>query len=178
MRFKILSCLTAMLFAVTASAYADTLNFTLSGEGTTFSFSLPSNPVPDVFQAGDSFLIAQVPVTVDDQFGAISDVQFSNVSQEGGLVILSVSPLPSTSVIGPQIYSGPESSPQFSAGTFNLESISDNAPYTLVITNESPVPEPSTWILLGSGALGAAGVIRRRLHSCASSCSSEFAGPA
>lgn len=66
---------------------------------------------------------------------------------------------------GPQLYSGPENSPAFLFGTFDLVGFYDPVFATVTITS---VPEPSTWalMLVAFGGLGFAGYRRklRRRH--------------
>ena len=65
--------------------------------------------------------------------------------------------------IGPQLYTGLESSPTFILGTYYLNDYySGLVSATLVIRDTSVTPEPSSFILLGTGVLGVAAAGRRR----------------
>lgn len=149
---------------------ADTLEFTLTGEGNTFTFSLPSNPTPNSSTNGTSFTLDNIMVT-EGLIGFTTDIKFSNLTAGGGLdfSIPSPPPLPGTDLdlVGPQLYSGLEASPMFSATTtpFVLNRPKqDNNDFTLAIVDLS-VPEPSSIWLLGIGllALAGAGMVRGKL---------------
>lgn len=62
---------------------------------------------------------------------------------------------------GPQLYAGMESSPTFIPGTYHLSYPGYNDA-TLIIRDTSITPEPSSFVLLGTGVLGVAAAGRRR----------------
>ena len=163
---KVLSL--AAVLAASLSAKADTLEFTLTGEGNTFTFSLPSNPSPDSSTNGTTFTLDNIMVT-EGLISFSTDLKFSNLTADGGLdfSIPSPPPLPAIDLdlVGPQLYSGLEASPMFSATTtpFVLNKPKqDSNDFTLAIADVSGPESPSIW-LLGTGllALAGAGMVRR-----------------
>lgn len=161
---KVLSL--AVLLAATLTVKADTLDFTLTGGGNTFTFSLPSNPAPDSSSSGVSFTLNNIMVT-EGLISFTTNLTFSNLSQGGGLdfMIPAAPPLPGLGLdlIGPQIYSGLEASPIFGPTTtpLGLETPKGGDEYTLGITDPS-VPEPTSIGLLATGMLALAGTVRRK----------------
>jgi hypothetical protein len=157
----------AAFLAASLTAKADTLGFTLTGGGDTFTFSLPSNPTPDSSTNGTSFTLNNIMVT-DGMISFSTDLKFSNLAAGGGLDFSVPSPPPVPSIdldlLGPQLYSGLESSPMFSAtATPFMLSLpkEDNDEFTLAIANLS-VPEPRSIELLATGLLAIAGTVRRK----------------
>jgi hypothetical protein len=157
----------AAFLAASLTAKADTLEFTLTGEGNTFTFSLPSNPTPDSSTNGTSFTLDNIIVT-EGLIGFTTDIKFSSLTAGGGLdfSIPSPPPIPGTNLdlVGPQLYSGLEASPMFTATTtpFVLNRPKqDSNDFTLAIADISS-PEPSSIWLLGLGmlALAGAGMVR------------------
>ena len=161
---KVLSL--AVLLAATLTVRADTLDFTLTGGGNTFTFSLPSNPAPDSSSSGVSFTLNNIMVT-EGLISFTTNLTFSNLSQGGGLdfMIPAAPPLPGLGLdlIGPQIYSGLEASPIFGPTTtpLVLGTPKGGDEYTLGITDPS-VPEPASIGLLATGILALAGTVRRK----------------
>jgi len=153
-----------LAFAVLVAplAKADTLDFTLTGAGNTYTFSLDSSPIPDAISNGLNFTLDNILVNVNDQFGQSSDIRFFNTSEDGGLGFLD---LPGVILEGDQLYTGTEAAPTFRTGTFNLLRL-NTTPFTLTIApGTSPVPEPGTFALLGTGAIATLRSIRRRRTS-------------
>jgi hypothetical protein len=163
---------------------ADSVLFTLTGADHVVSFTLPTQPTPD--QAGKDFefipffIFNSVAVTVDgvttdqailfsdsgDQHIAFSDANSFSVGSQNQIV--------STRNISEgffeeakDIFSGPPENPTFIPGTstgfvFTLDGPGQPAA-TLRIETVAQTPEPSSFVLLGSGILGFAGAVRRRL---------------
>jgi hypothetical protein len=157
----------AAFLAASLTAKADTLEFTLTGGGNTFTFSLPSNPTPDSSTNGTSFTLDNIMVT-EGIISFSTDLRFSNLTAGGGLdfSIPSPPPLPGADLdlLGAQLYSGLESSPMFSATAtpFMLSRPKeDSDDFTLAVANLS-VPEPASIELLATGLLGIAGTVRRK----------------
>jgi hypothetical protein len=158
LRLSRLLSVTILLSASALVAHADTLDFTVIGQGNTYTFSLNSNPVPKIHLKGLNFSTSAVLVTVNDLFTESEAINFFNTSEDGGLNIGGV-----VDTSGPQLYIGSESSPTLDTGSFSLLSFGTNIPYTLtVVPAASPVPEPSSFALFGTGILGLAGMAKRR----------------
>jgi hypothetical protein len=161
---KVVSLVAILAAALTAKA--DTLDFTLTGGGSTFTFSLPSNPSPGSSINGTSFTLDNILVT-EGLFTFSTDLKFSNLTAGGGLdfSIPAAPPAPGTDLdlVGPQLYSGPEASPIFSATStpFILSTPKGSDDFTLAIVDTS-VPEPASIGLLATGLLALAGTARRK----------------
>lgn len=137
---------------------ADTLDFTITGQGSTYTFSLDSSPTPDLSVNGVFFRLDNVLVNVDNMFGQTSNINFFNNFAAGGLSLVDLGNL---ALSGPQLYTGTEASPSFITGQFTLTSGLDA--YNLTITPESsPVPEPGGLVLLATGAIATLRSIRHR----------------
>jgi hypothetical protein len=140
--------------------------FTIIGGGNTVSFTLPGSPTPTGTDAAcpanlpPEFCISGVTATVNGVTETGDVVEFFDISQLGGLALLSGGAFPPlVDTIGAQLYSGPVTSPTFLLGTFDQTSFLDGGAITVTI---SQVPEPVSLVLLGSGVLGGVGFLRRR----------------
>jgi hypothetical protein len=148
----------AFAILVAPAVKADTLDFTITGQGSTYTFSVDSSPTPDLDVAGVFFRLDNVLVNVDNMFGQTSNINFFNTFAAGGLSLVDLGNL---ALSGPQLYTGTEATPSFLTGQFTLMSGLDA--YNLAITPESsPVPEPGGLVLLATGVVAALRSITRR----------------
>ena len=160
-------------FAILATPFvakADTLDFTLSGGGDTFTFSLPSNPVPGSSSNGVSFTLSNILIS-EGAASFTSDITFFNINDAahpGGLMFsLPIAPpVPPTNIdlTGDQTYepTSLESAPVFAPGQFNLTDGSPKGDDDFTLDIASEVPEPSSITLLASGFLALAATVRRK----------------
>ncbi len=184
--------LTGLLFALSVSASP----ILISGGGT-FAGSTPSSTFSAANQTWSfSFLVDSNPSVLNVTTGSSFDVSFSNFSYflNGSSVVISPAnirffntafsgmfnvcfapPCPGTSsptngfeFIGPQMFTGSESTPLMSTGSFTSTSFSVFVNSAAALQSNttiqavgSGVPEPSTWLTLGAGLLALAG---RRLY--------------
>jgi hypothetical protein len=166
---KILS-LAVLLLAIPLTSKADTLDFTLSGGGNTFTFSLPSNPTPDSTNPGVSFTLDDIMVALNPGsplgIDFTADLTFSNLGSGGGISFPIPSPPPTPltlDLVGAQLFTGTLNAPIFAPTTtpFLLSEPKGSDTFSLDIASE--VPEPSTLAFLGTGLAALAGAARRRL---------------
>jgi hypothetical protein len=154
--FRVLVVLTcSFMFIGAGVACADTLQFTLAGP-VSASFELSSSPFVNAgdFGSGAGFKLAAPDLMVNGAAAASDFLAFYNTSLLGGFGIFASASNPVVHLIGPQIYSGTESNPIFSPGTFSFTAFPNGtAPFTLTVTDLSSVstPEPSVTVLLAVG---------------------------
>ncbi len=149
-------CLLAIAATATA-AKADT--FKLTGDGDTYTFSIASSPTVTEIPFG--FIVNDVTVTEDGVATPNSTLTFFDTASDGGLQI---QPNANTLVFdSDQLYSGTNDSPTFLLGTFKLTDMLTTGTITSSSSKTDPsVPEPSSLALMATGALGFAGVVRRK----------------
>jgi hypothetical protein len=143
----------AIMAAFSPSA-ASAVTFTISGDlDPTTTFTIPQNPIPTSFDLGNDFGIAPdnqvtngVPVSLSYYF--YSDAALGGLSDSFGYYNL----------FGPQLYTGPESSPTFTAGTFTFYNGNNGNADTVTVS----VPELSTWAMMLAGFAGLSFVTTRR----------------
>lgn len=162
---------------------ADSVLFTLTGADHIVSFSLPLQPTPDQsgkdFEFIPYFIFNDVAVTVDgvttdqailfsdsgDQHIAFSDADSFSVTSQNQIVS-SRNISEAFFEEAKDIFSGPVENPTFIPGTSTgfastLDGRGEPAA-TLDIATVAQTPEPGSFVLLGSGLLGFAGVVRRK----------------
>jgi hypothetical protein len=139
------SCLLA------APASAQLVSFTFSG-GFSASWTLPQSPTPD-FVNGDRFGIDVVDIVYEGAPRTVA-VDFFSESLNGGLCIDTFGGCVLGDLVGDQLFTGSNASPEFVLGTYSLFNAITETDVRLAIERVADVPEPSALLLLGAGAAG------------------------
>ncbi len=153
---EIFSLVALSVLGLSTIAKADGVDdFNYQSDGNTFVWQLPASPVVDSENVypGIGFILNDV--SVSENGGPVelgSFIFFSNACAGGFDLSFGDDLVANTGWV--QIYSGPESNPTFTPGTYSLtdDAINiDGLPGTLVIPGNTPVPEPSAFVLLSLG---------------------------
>jgi hypothetical protein len=149
----------AAIFALAAPAGATTYIFSMSGD-LDGSWKLPASPVPD--SAASPFFFSIDNVSLTFQGLPYNATLFFYTGPLGGMAADSSGIL--FDLLGPQLFTGPETAPTFTLGSFPLLSFGGES-VTLTIT---AVPEAGSWAMMiaGFGLVGA-GLRRRRTAASA-----------
>jgi len=171
-RFVRLFALPATLALVTLAAHADTFDWTLTGPSASlggFSVTGSGTLTATAPTSGDAWVITAITGTADGSnitglstFEGSDNLLFPattylntdglgfSLANGTNVNVFSFYAPGSTDITPGNNYGEIVSTASFGVGTFSL-------------TENSPVPEPSTFALLGTGLLGAAGAVRRKL---------------
>lgn len=166
--------------ALPVAAHADTDDtFSVTGHMLDLTFTLPHSPTPDSHDPHQDFALGDISFTENGVLMTADDVYFYTKNVGGGFELddSSGAVIDGLSFYGKKLFTGTVSHPTFKEGDFRLtggpactvetDVVSDAAAtchYSLTIapTAVSATPEPGSLVLLGSGALAAMGVVRRR----------------
>ena len=157
---QLLPSIFALTLCSSTFLYAGTIdNFTLTENNSeVFTFSLDSSPVVSTSN-GAYFSIHNVAYDFNGIAQTPETFYFYTAGLGGGVSSSEFS------FGNPQLFSGSTSAPTFLTGVFASYDFVVSAPATVTITPAtSPVPEPSSMILFGTGILGAAGALKRKLR--------------
>jgi hypothetical protein len=161
------SCVLAISTTLAASslaAHADTFNFTVNGSAGGFS---GSGVLTTTIDGSGNYLITGISGT--GVTGIIAPGDFNN---NDNLLFPSSSPLLDSQGFSFSATEGPD---QFEVNIFNdgtgyLAFFRDEDAFTTTLpvsfdvsSSSSPVPEPSTFLLIGTGCLGAVAAFRKKI---------------
>jgi hypothetical protein len=151
-----------------SAAHAGLYQFNLSGDYNA-SWQLDSTLTSDLSEEDAGFTLEDVEGSFPGSLFDFADLTFFHESLGGGLEIYDFySGLTLLLTDGPQMYAGPELTPTFLLGSFNLTDFAGSGTYLLTVTDlgDGPVdvPEPASGALL-LGGLGMLYATRQRRRS-------------
>lgn len=155
---RLLLAAIAML-TVSLAAHADTMQYTVTEDGIVSTFDLPQQPTPLGVTSSDFQVL--INVTTNDQaapeyvFFSLPDSPYCLFSLGGK----------NCDTNGADVYfTGSATTPTLLPGTFTFQDAYDpTETVTVDAVDIAATPEPSSIALLGTGLLGVAGIVRKRL---------------
>ena len=147
----------ALSGTLASAAHSEELLFSLTGHDS-ISFFLSSTPT--LISSDDPFNIYVGPVdaSVDGKPVVFSEIGFGTIVYAPSLLLDD-----EFGYYGPLLFTGPKTNPVFTPETVKFDS-GFNGDETLVISDASAAPEPSTWGLLTVG-IWAVGYALRRMRA-------------
>ncbi len=169
MRFALSATVAVASLALPAIAHADTIDsFSLLAPGLSVSFSAPASPTPidtgSFYGTPLFFGIGPLTFVENGISHSLAEAYFFSNQNLGGFSLETATQqvIDGLSFTGAQLYKGKISSPTFKTGTFDLSNVYTGDSAELTISPVTATPEPGSLALLGTGALAAVGVLRRR----------------
>jgi hypothetical protein len=175
MRIQAFAIGLALVWATVGGARATEVLFTITGGDRIAMFELALNPTPNPGGVpGAFFSILSVPAVIGGSSTTLTRLTFWDEALGGGLVAGNL-----YNFLGPQLYTGSESSPTFIPGVYkgllnDFTRKTDTVTVTELLPISDPsdppalaVPELSTWamLLLGFVGLGYAGYRKARTRT-------------
>ena len=167
------SVLTLFAGLSAGSAKADSIttttvdNFTfIPTSGPTYAWSIAVPVIVTIPQPNNSFVVNDISYTADGA-PATADFVFYSASKGGGFILANTPTTYLISEYGPALYTGPETAPTFTLGTFTLTDALGTPNGTIDISEvtSTATPEPSTLLLTGLGIVGLFWVARKRRYT-------------
>jgi hypothetical protein len=154
----------AILLLTSGAANAAVLQFTLTGA---YAASWQLDTAQPPFDPFEGFWVTYIDLSGSFPGAStpVVDITFYSPALDGGFEIYDYNAgIALVETVGPQLYTGSETDPVFTLGTFALTAIDGPGSYLLTIAEvgATAVPEPATGALLFGGLAVMYGARRRR----------------